>query len=182
MPDEMNGKSEDAAVDEKKVAEEKDLFEVNTNEMSDEELGEKIMAEDKEFMGDYEDITIDDLISHGFVTHKVKIGEKISAEIRTLKSAEDKSLGAKSVEYKGPEGMKRAESGDDTLELSLISFGETVFASPKEVRVFIDGQSIAIKTLLLQEFVKLNKALSILLRGPGVQNPLVTPLTGIGSL
>lgn len=149
--------------------------------MSDEELKKKIEDEDIEFMKGYDDISIDELISKGYVEHEIKIGEKITAVIRTLTSSEDKDISKKFGDYEGNNNYITSEHTDNILSKALVSFGSKEFSSEEEARAFLGSQSVAIKTYLNQEHVGLLKAVAILLKGPGAENPLIRPLTGIGS-
>ena len=150
------------------------------DEMTDEELLEKSKEDDMKFMELYKDVKMEDLIGYGFVMHSVKISDTVDAKIRTLKSKEDKELGKKLGEYNGSNAYVLAENGSDVCSLCLMSFGQTQFKDADAAMEFIEDQSIAIKTLVLTEFNRLNKALAILLRGPGLENPLVAPLVGTG--
>jgi len=149
--------------------------------MDDDELKQKIKEEDEEFMKDYGDISIDGLIANGYVIHEVKISDKITARIRTLTSGEDRDLSKEFSNYEGNQNYVTAVHTDNILAKALVSFGDMEFATEGKAREFLNNQSVAIKTYLNQEHVKLLKALAILLKGPGAENPLIRPLTGIGS-
>jgi len=147
---------------------------------SDEKLNEKIRKEDEEFIKNYEDVKIEELFSYGFVRHEVTLHGSIKAVIRTLMTKEDKDLAKRLGNYSGTNLYVGAENGDDILEYCLLSFGQNEFSDPSQARLFMENQSMAVKVLLIQEFKRLNKAVAILLRGPGGENPLVTPLAGTG--
>jgi len=182
MPDEkeVSGVAADVQEDSKDVSPEEALL-----KKTDEEVEDDVRKSDQELLDKY-DITIDDLIVSGYVAHDIKIGEKHGATIRTLTADEDKELGRRLGEYSGTRSYVLARNSDDILEYALLRFDNHEFgdkneeADRKAKLEFIGGQSVAIKILLAQEFSQLTKALAILLRGPGAQNPLVAPLAGIG--
>jgi len=150
--------------------------------MTDKELKGKIKEEDMKFIEAYRDVKISELFTYGFIRHEVAIHGDVNAVIRTLKSKEDKELAKRLSGYAGINILVGAENGDDILEFSLVSFGDRVFNEPEEARAFMAEQSMAVKVLLVQEFKKLNKATAIMIKGPGVENPLVTPLAGTGAV
>jgi len=148
---------------------------------SDEELEEEIRASDEKFMKDYEDCTLDDLFTYGYIAHTVKISDSHEVVLRTLLSGEDKQIAKNLGDYSGVNMYVKAENADDILQFALVQYDKLRFEKPEDVKAFVnDKMSIGIKTLLLFEFTNLMRALAILLKGPGSENPLVAPLSGIG--
>jgi len=173
---------EEVANSEPQTNEEKEyVADDDFDKKSEEELKAKMLADDIEFMKRYEDCTLDDLFSYGYITHTVKISDNHEAVIRTLLSGEDKQTAKKLGDYSGVNMYVKAENADDILQFALVRYNNLRFDKPEDVRTFVnDKMSIGVKTLLLYEFSNLMKALALLLKGPGSENPLVAPLSGIG--
>jgi len=150
--------------------------------MSDEKLRDKIKEEDEKFIKKYSDIKMSDLFTFGYVMHTIDVHGDVKAVIRTLKSKEDRELARRLNGYEGTKMYVYAANGDDILEYALMKFGDLEFREPGSARKFMEDQSMAVKLLLVQEFRQLNKALAIFLKGPGTENPLVTPLAGTGGV
>lgn len=164
---------------------------IDLNSFNDNELMERQKQEDIEFMKGYSDVTFEDLVGLGYVTHTVSFPSDKKAVIRSLTDREDKDLAILLGEYRGSQALVVAENGDDVLARSLVSFSGiefgNIFINDKEkykagivkAKEFIERQSVAVKMMLIQEYQSLNKAVAILLKGPGPSNPLIRPLSGI---
>jgi len=145
---------------------------------------------DAEFMLGYKDVSMDDLISRGYVSHEVKLTDKFIIKIRTLKKKEELDVKRRLSGYDGAQIYVMDEANVDTLAYAVMEINKellpiedqkqkdvvekTAFELRKEV---IGDLSDAITVALTEELRNLNKALVIMLRGSS-KNSLARRLLG----
>ena len=161
----------------------------------DQELAE-LQAEadrksDEKFMLGYKDVSMDDLVSKGYVCHEVKMTEKLVIKLRTLKKKEELDVKKRLPSYEGAQIYVMDEAIADTLAYSIIEINKELL--PTEDKKQRDGTiekyafdmrkeivcdlPDAIAVALTEELRNLNKALIIMLRGSS-KNSLARRLLG----
>jgi hypothetical protein len=145
---------------------------------------------DETFMLGYKDVSMDDLISRGYVAHLVKLTDKYTFKIRTLKKKEELDVKKRLASYDGAQIYVMDEANVDTLTYAVLEINgeplpledekekdevkKTAFDIRKEIVIEL---SDAIAIALTEELRDLNKALVILLRGSS-KNSLARRLLG----
>ena len=133
---------------------------------------------DKKFMEDYRDITIDDLIVNGCISHEANIFEGFVVKIRTLTKKEEISVKRKISEYDGVQIYIMDETNLNTLVYAI----EEINGSPlpekfEEKKEILLKQSDTVMVAISDAFRDLNKALIILIKGSS-KNSLAHRLLG----
>lgn len=149
------------------------------------EAGEKLKTatgeeeiSDAEFMKDYADISLDELIATGYVTHIAKIADRISVELRTLKKAENMQVDKNVITYEGSNLYVMNEASLDTLTFSVQKInGKPIGEKAEEKKKHLANLAEVIVQAVWEEFRKLNKATAILLKGSS-KNSLTRRLVG----
>jgi hypothetical protein len=141
-----------------------------------EEGGELTLEEfqrkqDELFMENYPDLDVNQLITAGFLTHTVKIGENFEVQIRTITEDENSAIEQELSNMVGKEeAMARTHMASEVrrhiLARSIMSMGGESFGDKPDDKYRRLGTLASPLTMLLhQEYRKLNKAASLLLTG-----------------
>ena len=148
-------------------------------------------AEDAEFMKGYSDVSMDDLISKGFVSHVAQIAPGFKIKIRTLKKKEELDIKSKMTNYDGSQMYVMDQINTDTLALAVISINDHELPTEgkkgkddKETETAFELRKNIISELgdvlclaMSEEYRALNKALVILVKGSS-KNSLARLLLG----
>ena len=145
----------------------------------DRKMEELQKAEDDAFMKDYQDISMDSLISKGVVSHEVEIAKGFKVKVRTLRKREELEVKSKMTNYDGAQIYVMDQINTDTLVNSVVSINGIDL--PTENKVDKDGKLIktafearkdvildlgdVLCLALMEEYRALNKALVILIKG-----------------
>jgi len=133
---------------------------------------------DKKFMEDYGDISMDDLISKGYVQHVFEVTEGLDITIRTLRKKEELDIKKRIGEYDGAQIYVLDETNTNTIAYCVMEInGEPLPDGFEDRRKAIDDLSDVICVAIIDEFRSLNKALVILLKGSS-KNSLARRLLG----
>lgn len=138
-------------------------------------------AEDEAFMKDYQDVSMADLISKGFLCHKVKIAEGFEVKIRTLRKREELEIKRRISDYNGAQMYVVDELNVDALVYALVEINGV--PQPDPVKEFEKAKSSILDlpdglvVAALDEYRALNKALVILVKGSS-KNSLARHLLG----
>ena len=147
-------------------------------------------AEDNAFMKDYSDVSIDDLISRGFVIHTIEITKGFTVKMRTLKKKEELEVKQRLSTYDGAQMYVVDQINTDTLAFAAMEINGvplptaeqknkegkslTVFEARKEI---ITELGDVLCLAMIEEYRSLNKALVILVKGSS-KNSLARLLLG----
>jgi len=133
---------------------------------------------DKEFMSEYSDVSIDDLIVNGFISHTAKIFDGFAVKIRTLTKKEEIDVKRKISEYDGVQIYIMDETNLNTLVYAIEEINGVPLPEKFEDRKdMLLNQSDTVMVAISDAFRDLNKALIILIKGSS-KNSLAHRLLG----
>lgn len=161
----------------KPAGENKDISQINIPTPTED--GPEIET-DEEFMADYKDVSLDELIVSGYVTHTAKIHDKIVVELRSLKKIENMRVDKNAVSYQGSNAYVLNEISLDALSISVQSInGKSIGDKLQDKKKYLANLAEVIIQAIWDEYRKLNKATAVLLMGSS-KNSLTRRLVGPG--
>ncbi|MEN6550195.1 MAG: hypothetical protein ABFE07_29475 [Armatimonadia bacterium] len=138
-------------------------------------------AEDTVFMKGYQDVSMPDLISRGYILHQAEITPGFTVKLRTLRKREELDVKRRVANYNGAQIYVVDELNVDALAFALVEINGV--PQPDPVKEFDKAKANivelpdALVVAILEEYRNLNKALVILVKGSS-KNSLARHLLG----
>ncbi len=122
--------------------------------------------EDALFMESYQDLKGEELIAMGYVSHEVEIMEGLKVKIRTVTEEEDLAVSKEAYELVGNAHFVSESISRMVLARALVTINGVEFGTDVEDRFKKIGKfGKAIKLSIFEEWRKMNKALTIKIKG-----------------
>lgn len=135
---------------------------------------------DEEFMEEYNELDVGELIVKGYITHTAEIIPGFNVTLRTLKKGESLEVDKRASLYRGVGQYIINEIALDALAISVQSInGRPLGEDVEEKKARLGGLAEVVVMELWEQYKNLQKASVILLKGDS-DNPLARRLLGQG--
>jgi hypothetical protein len=134
---------------------------------------------DLKFLEEYENLEVTQLVMEGYVEHKVAIIDEFVITIRTVTEDEDSEIMKRLEDLKGSQPYLSEQISRHTLAFGVVSVNGATFGEDADDRYTRIGKwAKPIKLAVWEEWLKLNKAVAMKIRGGKSGNSLERLLIG----